>query len=115
MKQNGTVVAAQCSCVAGQGEACSHVAALMIYLEDKMGTAQAVVLRRQPFVPRYGHCLTFSPLWVSGEDKELRRRAFSVSVWTVYGTTADWHRVLKKLRSTVFLYSARAKTLCQHV
>ena len=36
MKQNGTVVAAQCSCVAGQGEACSHVAALMFYLEDKM-------------------------------------------------------------------------------
>ena len=25
MKRNGTVVAAQCSCVAGQGEACSHV------------------------------------------------------------------------------------------
>ena len=36
MKRNGTVVAALCSCVAGQGEACSHVAALMIYLEDKM-------------------------------------------------------------------------------
>ena len=36
MKQNGTVVGAQCSCVAGQGEACSHVAALMFYLEDKM-------------------------------------------------------------------------------
>ena len=36
MKQNGTVVAAQCSCVAGQGEACSHVAALMFFLEDKM-------------------------------------------------------------------------------
>ncbi len=35
MKQNGTVVAAQCSCV-GQGEACSHVAALMFFLEDKM-------------------------------------------------------------------------------
>ena len=36
MKQNGTAVAAQCSCVAEQGEACSHVAALMLYLEDKM-------------------------------------------------------------------------------
>ena len=38
LKRNGTVnvVAAQCSCVAGQGEACSHVAALMFYLEDKM-------------------------------------------------------------------------------
>ena len=36
MKRNGTVAAAQCSCVARQGEACSHVAALMFYLEDKM-------------------------------------------------------------------------------
>ena len=36
LKRNGKVVAAQCSCVAGQGEACSHVAALMFYLEDKM-------------------------------------------------------------------------------
>ena len=27
MKRNGTVVAAPCPCVAGQGEACSHVAA----------------------------------------------------------------------------------------
>ena len=36
MKQNGTVVAAQCSCVAGQGEACSHVPALILNLEDNM-------------------------------------------------------------------------------
>ena len=36
MKRNGTVVAAQCSCVAGQGESCSRVAALMLNLEDKM-------------------------------------------------------------------------------
>ena len=37
MKQNDTVVAAQCSCVPGQEEACSHVPALMFYLEDKWG------------------------------------------------------------------------------
>ena len=36
MIQEGTVIAAPCSCVAGQGEACSYVAALMFYLEDKM-------------------------------------------------------------------------------
>ena len=36
MKWNGTVVAAPCSCVAEQGEACSHLAALMIYLENNM-------------------------------------------------------------------------------
>ena len=35
LKGNGKVVAAQCSCVAGQRGAC-HVAALMFHLEDKM-------------------------------------------------------------------------------
>ena len=35
LKGNGKVVAAQCSCVAGQRRAC-HVAALMFHLEDKM-------------------------------------------------------------------------------
>ena len=39
MKQNHTVVAAQCSCVAGQGEACSQVATLMfIYKIDEEET-----------------------------------------------------------------------------
>ena len=36
MKQNGTAVAAQCSCVAGQGEACNHVSALRFHLENKV-------------------------------------------------------------------------------
>ena len=36
VSQNDTAVAAQCSCVAGQGKACSHVAALMFYLDDRM-------------------------------------------------------------------------------
>ncbi|KAH8038207.1 hypothetical protein HPB51_024980 [Rhipicephalus microplus] len=32
-KSDGEVVAAHCSCIAGNGEACSHVAALLFYLE----------------------------------------------------------------------------------
>ena len=36
-----------------------------------MGTVQAVVLRRQPFVPIYGHCPTLSPLGVSGKTKNF--------------------------------------------
>ena len=78
---------------------------------DKMGTAQAVVLRRQPFVLIYGHCPTLLPLGVSGEDKELHHRASSVSVCTVYGSTANWHHVLKKLRSTVMVFPVLAPKL----
>uniref|UniRef100_A0A1X7SP42 PHD-type domain-containing protein n=1 Tax=Amphimedon queenslandica TaxID=400682 RepID=A0A1X7SP42_AMPQE len=33
VKQNGTVVCAHCSCMAGLGEACSHIAALLFTLE----------------------------------------------------------------------------------
>ena len=57
-----------------------------------------------PFVPRYGHCPILSPLWVSGENKEHHRRAFGVSVCKVYAITADWHRVLKKLRTTAIVF-----------
>ena len=63
-----------------------------------MGTARVAVLTRQPFVPRYDHCLILPPLWVSREDKEHHHRAFCVTVRTVNNTTTDWHRVLKKLR-----------------
>ena len=34
VKQNGTVVCAHCSCMAGLGEACSHIAALLFTLES---------------------------------------------------------------------------------
>ena len=40
LKQNGRVVAAQCSCVAGQGEACSHVAALYNVLFGRQDEAE---------------------------------------------------------------------------
>lgn len=33
VKSDGEVIAAHCSCMAGIGEACSHVAALLFYLE----------------------------------------------------------------------------------
>ena len=33
VKQNGTVVCAHCSCMAGVGEACSHIAALLFALK----------------------------------------------------------------------------------
>jgi len=33
VKQNGTVVCAHCSCMAGLGEACSHIAAVLFTLE----------------------------------------------------------------------------------
>ena len=64
-----------------------------------MGIAQAIVLRRQPFLPRYGNCPMFSPLWVGRKDKKLHRRTLCVSVGTVSSTVTDWHRVLKELRS----------------
>ena len=37
LKQNGTVVAAHCSCVAGQGEACSQVATLIFIYKIRCG------------------------------------------------------------------------------
>ena len=36
VKKSGDVLSASCTCVAGNGEACSHIAALMFYLEDFM-------------------------------------------------------------------------------
>ena len=33
-KKDGTVVTAECNCVAGRGGACSHVAALLFFIED---------------------------------------------------------------------------------
>ena len=36
VKKSGDVLSAACTCVAGKGEACSHIAALMFYLEDFM-------------------------------------------------------------------------------
>ena len=76
-----------------------------------MSTAQAVALRRQPFVPRYGHCPTLLSLWVSGENKERHRRAFGVSVCKVYAITADWQRVMKKLRITAIVFLVLAPKL----
>ena len=34
LKTSGDVLAAQCKCVAGKGEACNHIAALLFYIED---------------------------------------------------------------------------------
>jgi len=36
VKKSGDVLSASCTCVAGKGETCSHIAALMFYLEDFM-------------------------------------------------------------------------------
>lgn len=36
VKKSGDVLSAACTCVAGKGEACSHIAALMFYVEDFM-------------------------------------------------------------------------------
>ena len=33
-KKDGIVVTAECNCVAGKGGACSHVAALLFFIED---------------------------------------------------------------------------------
>ena len=36
VKKSGDVLSASCTCVAEKGEACSHITALMFYLEDFM-------------------------------------------------------------------------------
>ena len=36
VKKSGDVLSASCTCFTGKGEACSHIAALMFYLEDFM-------------------------------------------------------------------------------
>ena len=39
-KATGDVLAAQCKCVAGRGEACSHIAALLFFVEDHKRKAE---------------------------------------------------------------------------
>ena len=47
VKQSGTVVCAHCSCMAGLGEACSHIAALLFTLEAN------TKMKKTPHVPHY--------------------------------------------------------------
>ena len=48
VKQNGTVVCAHCSCMAGLGEACSHIAAVLFTLEANMTVNKNTSCTSQP-------------------------------------------------------------------
>ena len=39
VKKSGDVFSASCTCIEGKGDTCSHIAALMFYLEDFMRQA----------------------------------------------------------------------------
>lgn len=54
VKQDGMVKAAHCTCMAGLGEACSHIGTLLFYLE-----AACVVLQCYPYL----QCCTCLVFW----------------------------------------------------
>ena len=53
-----------------------------------MSTAQAIVLRGEPLISRYGNYPPFPPLRVSGKDEKLHRGALGPSVGAVHSTAS---------------------------
>ncbi|XP_037560765.2 uncharacterized protein LOC119439351 [Dermacentor silvarum] len=64
VKQDGMVKAAHCTCMAGLGEACSHIGALLFYLEaaSNFRDGQACTDKENAWLPPYSSTVPCAPL-----------------------------------------------------
>ncbi|XP_037564416.2 uncharacterized protein LOC119443882 [Dermacentor silvarum] len=64
VKQDGMVEAAHCTCMAGLGEACSHIGALLFYLEaaSNFRDGQACTDKENAWLPPYSSTVPCAPL-----------------------------------------------------